>query len=502
MRSPLQRNIVTGLHLIALILLGLQLYVRTLPPTRTPLPDPNSAESAWWGFWPATYAPTWAVTVGALIVLGVIGLFWRSEISAQSGWFETGHGATLFDARHTRHFWWLLGLSLLLVCAFFRFPIVHTRWGDAFLLSKAIAWPDPAQRLTYSWQAPLDVFLHSQIWLHWHTTLHWKNAIPVYRLLSPVAGLLYLLTVLLLARERQMAPAWLTFGLLSSLGLLQLFFGYIENYSFMVVGVLAYLWLALAVLAGQKPLWLAATMLALTHATHPSTIILAPSLLYCSWQVTEKPLKRNQLFGSNVLQIALPMLAVATVVLALMTVGGHGLNALFTTDRPGGSDASFFVPLWNVSSRWQHYTMFSWAHLRDFLNEQMLVAPVVLPSLLCLVGWRLVIRDWRLDFYPPQSPISNHQSPPVAKQLVFLAITAICYLLFTWVWNPDYGGQRDWDLFSPVGLPVTLLLILLLPRLLPTRRYLLAGAIPLIMVQWLHTAAWIYQNTWPWSWPK
>ena len=293
MRSPLQRNIVTGLHLIALILLGLQLYVRTLPPTRTPLPDPNSAESAWWGFWPATYAPTWAVTVGALIVLGVIGLFWRSEISAQSGWFETGHGATLFDARHTRHFWWLLGLSLLLVCAFFRFPIVHTRWGDAFLLSKAIAWPDPAQRLTYSWQAPLDVFLHSQIWLHWHTTLHWKNAIPVYRLLSPVAGLLYLLTVLLLARERQMAPAWLTFGLLSSLGLLQLFFGYIENYSFMVVGVLAYLWLALAVLAGQKPLWLAATMLALTHATHPSTIILAPSLLYCSWQVTDKPLKQH-----------------------------------------------------------------------------------------------------------------------------------------------------------------------------------------------------------------
>lgn len=502
MRAPLQRNIVISLHLIALLLLGLQCYVRTLPPTPTPLPDPNSAEGAWWGFWPATYAPTWAVTIGALIVLGVIGLFWRSEISAQSWWFETGHQEALLGARHTRYFWWLLGLSLLLVGAFFRFPIVHTRWGDAFLLSKAIAWPDPAQRLTYSWQAPLDVFLHSQIWLHWHEPLHWKNAIPVYRLLSPIAGLLYLLAVLLLASASQIAPAWLTFGLLSSLGLLQLFFGYIENYSFMVVGVLAYLWLALAVLAGQKPLWLAATMLAITHATHPSTIILAPSLLYCGWQITEKSPKRNQWRRSNVLQIALPMLVVATAILVLMATGEHGLDALFTTDRPGGSDASFFVPLWNVSSRWQHYTMFSWAHLRDFLNEQMLVAPVVLPSLLCLFGWRLVIRDWKLDFCTPQSPISNHQSQLVAKQLLFLAIAAICYLLFTWVWNPDYGGQRDWDLFSPAGLPITLLLILLLPQLLPTRRYLLAGAIPLIMVQWLHTAAWIYQNTQPWSWPK
>ncbi|MEZ4608874.1 MAG: hypothetical protein R2838_01215 [Caldilineaceae bacterium] len=78
---------------------------------------------------------------------------------------------------------------------------------------------------------------------------------------------------------RRLAPAWLTYGLLVSLGLLQLFFGYVENYSFAAVGVLAYLWLGLRV-AGASPLWLAATVLAVTNATHPSTIVLAPSLLY------------------------------------------------------------------------------------------------------------------------------------------------------------------------------------------------------------------------------
>ena len=104
----------------------------------------------------------------------------------------------------------------------------------------------------------------------------WETATPVYRLLSPLAGGLYLLVVLALSRERRLAPGWLTYGLLVTLGLIQLFFGYVENYSFAAVGVLAYLWLGLGVLNGRRPLWLAASVLALTNATHPSTVVLAP----------------------------------------------------------------------------------------------------------------------------------------------------------------------------------------------------------------------------------
>ena len=51
------------------------------------------------------------------------------------------------------------------------------------------------------------------------------------------------------------------------------------------------------------------------------------------------------------------------------------------------------------------------------------------------------------------------------------------------------------------ALAATLLLILLLPTALTRRWYLLMGATPLILVQSLHTASWIYQNTLPWSWP-
>jgi hypothetical protein len=83
----------------------------------------------------------------------------------------------------------------------------------------------------------------------------------------------------------------------------------------------------------------------------------------------------------------------------------------------------------------------------------------------------------------------------------FLLAAAGFYLLFTFVWNPDYGGQRDWDLFSPATLPMTVLLAALLPRALPAARWLRAGMVPLLLLQGWHTWAWIVQNTLPWQWP-
>ena len=248
----------------------------------------------------------------------------------------------------------------VIVRRFFSLPVAHTRWGDAFMLAHGIAYPDPAVRLTHSWQAPLDVFLHSQLWLLLSTRLDWTDAIPAYRLLSPLAGALYLLVAMALSEDEELAPAWLTYGLLVSLGLMQLFFGYIENYSFAVAGVLAYLWLGFGVLRGKRALWVAASILALTNATHPSTIILAPSLLYLGWHIWRS---RNRSALSVVLHIALPMLAVGITTFLWMEMSGHGLYALLNTDRPGGGDARWFVPLWATTTRWEHYTMFSWPHL-------------------------------------------------------------------------------------------------------------------------------------------
>lgn len=466
-----------GLHAIVLCLLLLHLYVWTLPPTPAPIPAPEDLESAWWGLWPITCVPAWALGAGALAVLASIVYGWRR--------FPAPEGAPAAPQRGKRA---LLAAAALLVIAFFAFPVAHTRWGDAYMLAHGLAWPDPALRITHSWQAPLDVFLHSRVWLALGPALGWEDAVPVYRLLSPLAGALYLGAALALGDEQRSAPAWLGFGLLASLGVLQLFFGYVENYSFAAAGVLAYLWLGLRAAEGRGALWPAAVALALTNALHPSTAVLAPSLLWLGWRAGRQG---NISWRSIVLQIGLPVLLIGASVFVWMEASGHGLDALLRTDRPGGQDARWFVPLAATESRWEHYTMFSWPHLRDFLNEQLLVAPVVLPALIWLGVCRWAGRG-RTD---------GAESRTSGARTAFLAVAAAAYLLFAWVWNPDYGGQRDWDLFSLAAIPAAALLTAVLPCALRRRGALLAGALPLIVLQALHTAAWVYSNTLPWEWP-
>lgn len=483
-----ERLTVAGLHGLGLILLALHLYSWTFPPTATPIPEPGDAEAAWWGLWPVTYVAAPYLILGALAVLATMLWGWRLLRQPAS------HSVGL--SRPSLRLVIALGLGL----AFFAFPIVHTRWGDAYMLAHGIAWPNPDLRLTHSWQAPLDVFMHSQVWLALHGRFGWENAVPVYRLLSPLAGWLYLGGVWAISRDERFAPGWLSFGLLTSLGVMQLFFGYVENYSFAAAGVLLYLAWGRRVLQGKSPLWQAATIAALTHATHPSTIVLAPSLLYLGWQQIRvepqgtKPPARD-VFGVGVfgigMAIALPMLLIGGATFALMEWGGHGLEALLTSDRPGGGDGRWLVPLWRTTTRWEHYTLLSWPHLRDVLNQQVLVAPVVLPALLWL---GLLSRGCASS--GPDSEADRLRRYTVR----FYAVAAVSYLLFTLVWNPDYGGQRDWDLFSLAALPTALWLLAVAP-VAASRRGLAAGMVPLLLLQTLHTAAWVYQNTLPWEWP-
>lgn len=510
-QDPATRIVVAGLHGIALVLLFLHWTVRTLPPTTEAIPPPESAEAAWWGLWPIAYLPAPAFWIGVVIVLGLVEWAWLPE-----AW------SLRLPRWAARARVWLIAPSLLLVVAFYAWPIVHTRWGDAYLLSRAIAWPDPAVRLTHSWQAPLDVFLHSRVWLALHDRFGWEDAIAVYRLLSPLAGVLYLVGVvglsLDLRRKPAAIPAWLTYLLLVSLGVIQLFFGYVENYSFAAAGIVLFLWLGQRTMAGRAPLWLPALVLALTNATHPSTVVLAPALLYVGWRVAQ----RDPVGGTNApaasvlsrvwhslpavaLAIALPMVLVAGGTILLMEAGGHGLAALLTSDRPGGGDASWFVPLWATRTRWEAYTLLSWAHLRDLLNQQALVAPVVLPSLAWLALWRGVIRRRYVGGQATQGQAAQvqqvMQADPHRSVRIFWQIAAVCHLLLIVVWNPDYGGQRDWDLFSLASIATTLWLVASLRRDEADDAWLVRGFAPLVALQLWHTAAWIYQNTLPWSWP-
>jgi hypothetical protein len=440
------------------------------------LAAPLLREEIAWGLWPATYLPlAWRwilalVAAGLALVGDRLPIGWLRRIRFGSPWLR-------------------VAIALLTTLPFYIFRIQHLRWGDAYILIHAI--PHPAARLTYTWQAPLDLFLHARAWVLGKQLFGWPDPMPAYWLISATAGAVFVWVLLGLALwlGHDRTERFLLVGLVGSLGLMQLFFGYIENYTLMTVGVLITIWLALRAQRGEIALVWPATALALTHAFHPSTIVLAPSLLYLAWQIRQGPAtepraeseRRPARWGSLALQIAGPYLLVFIGVVAFMTAGGHGLDALVGTDAPGGGDRNWFVPLFQTSTRWEHYTMFSFGHLLDIANEQALIAPALWPGLLLsgVFAWRRI--------------------PHRDGAFRLLLMMALLYLLLTLVWNPDYGGQRDWDLFAPAAAPAAILLGYVLARVLPERDALRGAGWALIAAQALHTMAWIYQNTLPWA---
>lgn len=447
--SDVSRRLVWALRLLALALLALHLAAGRF------------SEAVAWGLWPSTYLPAgwrWGTAVAAALLIFFGDRAWltiRPAADRLLAWLRPGTpGGSL-------------ALAVLAAVPFYLLRIRHLRWGDAELLVTALNDP---YWLVYVWKAPLDVFLHARLWQWAHHALGWASPVPVYRLLSILAGVAFVWILLRLAGTvgRSRAERALIVGLIGTLGTMQLFFGYVENYPIMTAGMLLYLWLALRALQGQGRLIAAATALAVTHAFHPVTLILTPSLLYLAY------IQKGQF--KKLLSIVVPYALVFAGVSALMLGGGHGFEKLLGVDSPGGGDRQWFVPLFQATTEWQHYTLFSAAHLLDVVNLQALVAPVVLPglALTALLAWRRLPRD---------------------ETSAFLLLAAGFYLLFTLMWNADYGGQRDWDLFAPAAVPAALLLAYILPRALPERAALRAAGWALIAAQAFHATAWLYRNT-------
>lgn len=411
-----------------------------------------------------------ALCIGPLNCLARRGLGWLAD-----HWPASSH----------RTFWYAL-FSMFMALPFWAGRIVHTRWGDAYILVHGIAHPEV--RLTYTWQAPLDLLLHAKLWALANRLWGW-DVMRVYHVTSVMAGVVFVFLLLCMADDlgRDRTERATIAGLIGTLGLMQFYFGYIENYVLMTIGILVYLWLGLRQTLDKTDVTWPALTLALTNAFHPSTILgLEPSLGWLWWH-TWRRVKGHARIATT-LKIIVPLLSVLGIVMLIMELGGHGLDALLGADFPGGGDRSWLVPLAKLDSKWERYTMFSWAHGLDFINEQLLVAPFSLALVVALLAGR----SGRTALRTPQG--------------LFLSVAAAGYVVFTFVWNPDYGGRRDWDLFAPAALPLTLLAAY---GLIHASRGAKArgeesrlGEIVLVVagVSLIFTLAWVYSNTIPWSW--
>ena len=245
---------------------------------------------------------------------------------------------------------------------------------------------------------------------------------------------------------------------------LQLFSGYVENYT------LLHFWLALYLYSGLRYIaagsesrvpWRPSLAFVLASASHLTGVVLFPSLLFL-WLLRVPWLKRIPGIGRFIIKSG-PSLAVAAACSIMLVLG------------PIFSDRSSMVPL--LGGRQENpapYLFFSLTHLWEKFNFLLLICPAALVALpLAVTRWRIFRSMDSLSFS-------------------FAAWSAAGCVFFSTVFNPLLG-IRDWDLISLPAIPLALLAGWTLSLAMPAgaRRKALLRALALACALHAGTFVWI-----------
>jgi len=212
------------------------------------------------------------------------------------------------------------------------------------------------------------------------------------------------------------------------------FFGYAENYTYLYVATMAYLYFSLRAIERKKQLLPSLAFLVLAISFHYIGLLLLPSFaLLCANVISKgrRPRPRELSFY------------VSGVLLTLLII------YVFLRMHTG---AEMFVPLWE-NEKFPGYTLFSLTHLKDVLNELLLISPA---------GILVLVLHFRTRFK------SGHR---VDGKLTFMFLASLFPLVFLLTAEPDLGFARDWDIFAIAGLTVSVLAIAMVSsyRPVPTR---------------------------------
>jgi tetratricopeptide (TPR) repeat protein len=257
---------------------------------------------------------------------------------------------------------------------------------------------------------------------------------------SVLAGVLWVPVALALgravsrARRAVDAPtAWLAAGVLLTQGYCQLFFGYLENYTFVTVAIALFLLVSLLHLERRLPLIAPLVVLVLAVGLHLAAIVLAPALLVPIVRDLRDPVRRVPALRDLLLGVVAVVALSAGLGLVRpgFTLWG-GLAAMAEQAGTGTGDSGLVA-------------RFSVVHWRDVLNTQLLIGPL---------GFLLVVAaliDGAAGAVRRGRDLLGGSAGRAAT--LFLALAALAVLGASWLAaEPALGYARDWDLFAPFGV--------------------------------------------------
>jgi Flp pilus assembly protein TadD len=271
---------------------------------------------------------------------------------------------------------------------------------------------------------------------HLVDTVPGASAYDAVRIVSVASGLVYVPCAVAIGREcfrdRPRRVAMTT--LLLTVAPVALFFGSIEVYAPMTAALALYLLVGIRHLKGQGRGILPPIVLGAAFCLHGSAGLLLPSLVLLSNNGRIRPLRVKRWFGWGALFLV-PVLVVF-VALFVGTWDGSVPDDVDTRYGSflGGMEQGPLLPLVRTSANLtSRYAMFDLEHLIGVLNLYVLASPVGL--VLLLIG-------------------RPRRGGTVFRWILVVAAFLVIFPIF---WNVNYSLRRDWDLFSPMGVPIALL---------------------------------------------
>ena len=189
-------------------------------------------------------------------------------------------------------------------------------------------------------------------------------------------------------------------------------------------------------------------------------------MLYVAYRVYNR--RQNNVRSWKNAAVTVAALCCVPLSLALfLGLSGVGFEAY--VGRMGGRN---FLPLFAQPGIEVQYRVFSFSHVLDYLNQQLLAAPTA-----CIALFLVRRRD--------------------VRRQPFLAVCTVVPLLFTFIGNPESGAARDWDFLSLPALPLTLWTVSAFLNRTPDGPKLFRGAFLVCGSAVLHTLLWITLNANP-----
>ncbi len=348
-------------------------------------------------------------------------------------------------------------LSLLF---FILFWILRTKThflGDGYQILSNVE----SGELAFKWTEPLESLLHLKAFQLGKSVLNLDPG-TLYAILSCLAGGIFVYLSFLFADflGKEKSQKILFFFALISMGSIQVFFGYVEHYTFLYLCVFGFLLLSLAYLEGRTKLVFPILAFILAFLFHVSALHLLPSVFFLLL-VTNKRSKSQRKRRT--------LVAILAVLLTVIMFLGY--------KRYSWSVPPLFVPFIQGRYTGPNYTLFSLSHLSDVLNQQLLVSPVGLILILTFLF------------------CGRAKTFSMSATARFLAIVALSQLFFNFLIDPGLGASRDWDIFSAVGLGYTILGLYLLLEPFKDKIKLEYLAMLLVVTSLHSTVPWIALNS-------